>query len=178
MKTKDIFRDKQIIKNLTNISFPKISLKNQNNIYLNLHRFDTFRLVLYFFSMTGRPDRALPKNWNKINGASGCTLQNCKFRDKYDEFISQNALPIGISTQPVEDLKEMTQRLNISFDILSDIDLKLTKKLELPTFRIENNVYIKRLTLIVEKNTIRKIFFPIIYTNKHIDEVIEWLKTN
>ena len=70
MKTKDIFRDKQIIKNLTNISFPNISLKNQNNIYLNLHRFDTFRLVLYFFSMTGRPDRALPKNWNKINGAS------------------------------------------------------------------------------------------------------------
>ena len=81
-----------IIKNLTNISFPNISLKNQNNIYLNIHRFDTFRLGLYFFSMTGRPDRALPKNWNKINGASGCTLQNCKFRDKYDEFIGKEFL--------------------------------------------------------------------------------------
>ena len=128
--------------------------------------------------MTGRPDRTLPDNWNNIAGAKGCTKENCYFRDHYDDIICMNALPIGISTQTVGDNKEMSSRLNIPYDILSDEKLELKNLLKLPIFSINEKEYLKRLTLIVEKNIIKKVFYPINELDKHIDDVLKWLKKN
>jgi peroxiredoxin len=161
---------------LKNISIPKISLPNQDGHFLHLDRSDTFRIVLYFFPMTGRPDKPLPNNWNNIPGAKGCTIQACSFRDNYDEIISLNAVPIGISTQTIDYNKEMTTRLKIPFDVLSDEQLKLKTTINLPIFLIKNKYYFKRLTLVIEKNIIKKVFYPIYPVNKHIDEILKWLK--
>ena len=113
---------------LTNFIIPPISLSNQDGILLKLNRLDTFRIVLYCYPMTGRPDKPLPSNWDSIPGARGCTSQTCGFRDKYDEIISLNAIPIGVSTQHVGDLKEMVIRLGVTYDVVSDINLEVCKK--------------------------------------------------
>ena len=170
--------DNVAVRHLKNISVPNISLPNQEGNLLRLNRLDTFRIVLYFFPMTGRPDKPLPDNWNNISGAKGCTIQTCSFRDNYDEIISLNALPIGISTQTVDDNKEMTTRLNIPYDVVSDEKLELKNELNLPTFSIKEKIYLKRLTLIIEKKVIKKVFFPINSIDKHISEVLKWLKEN
>ena len=115
-----ILENDGVMDTLKNKNFPNISLPNQDGNLLNLHRLDTFRMVLYFYPMTGRPDRPLPDNWNNIPGAKGCTIQTCSFRDNYDEIISLNAVPIGISSQSVDDNKEMTGRLKVPYDVLSD----------------------------------------------------------
>ena len=163
---------------LKNLKIPSISLPNQEGNYLRLDRSDTFRLIIYFFPMTGRPDMPLPENWNKIPGANGCTLQTCKFRDNYDDLIGLNAVPIGISTQSVNYNKEMTNRLRVPFDVLSDEKLELKNALNLPTFFAEDKIYLKRLTLIVEKKIVKKVFYPIYPIDKHIDGVLKWLKEN
>ena len=163
---------------LKNKNFPNISLPNQDGNLLNLHRLDTFRMVLYFYPMTGRPDKPLPNNWNNIPGAKGCTIQTCLFRDNYDEIIGLNAVPIGISTQGVDDNKEMTNRLKIPYDILSDKKLELSNLLTIPTFSVDSKIFLKRITLIVEKKIIKKVFYPINNINKHIEEVLKWLKQN
>ncbi len=163
---------------LKNVKMPEISLPNQEGNLLKLNRSDTFRLVLYCFPMTGRPDRLLPPNWNSIPGAKGCTSQNISFRENYDKFIILNSIPIGISTQPIDDLKELVKRLNIPYDILSDINLEFKKTLSLPTFSIDNKNYLKRLTLIIEKSVIKKVFYPVNNPNKHVIDVLEWLKLN
>ena len=93
---------------LLNKHLPAISLKNQQGNLLNLKRSDTFRLILYFYPMTGNPNKILPQNWNQIPGATGCTSETCTFRDNYEELIKLNAIPIGITTQSVEDIQEMT----------------------------------------------------------------------
>ena len=136
-----ILEDDGAAKHLVNISIPEISLPNQEGNLLRLDRFDTFRMVLYFFPMTGRPDRPLPENWNNIPSARGGTVQICSFRDKYDDIISSNAVPIGISTQTIDDNKEMTARLGVPYDILSDEKLKLKKLINLPFFSIRNKNY-------------------------------------
>ena len=159
-------------------SIPSISLPNQEGNFLRLDRADTFRMILYFFPMTGRPDMPLPENWNSIPGASGCTLETCNFRDNYDDFVGLNAVPIGICSQTVEYNKEMTTRLGIPFDVLSDAKLELKNALNLPTFSIKNKIYLKRLTLIVEKKIVKKFFYPIYPVEKHIDDIIRWLKQN
>ena len=163
---------------LENTNFPNISLPNQDGNLLNLHRPDTFRMVLYFYPMTGRPDKPLPDNWNNIPGAKGCTIETCLFRDKYDDIIILNAVPIGISTQDIDHNKEMTTRLKIPYDVLSDEKLELSKELKIPTFSVDFKIYFKRITLIVENKIIKKVFYPINNINKHIEEVLKWLKEN
>ena len=171
-------KDDGLCGHLEGIEIPDISLLTINGEYLKLRRKESFRLVIYCYPMTGRPDKVLPKNWNKIPGARGCTLENCSFRDNYEELIKLNALPIGITSQSIEDINEMVIRLKINYDILSDYSLIFTKALKLPTFSISNKVFIKRLTLIVDSYKIIKVFYPIFPPNKHIDEVLKWLKKN
>ncbi|MDC0057974.1 peroxiredoxin [Pelagibacteraceae bacterium] len=170
--------DDSSINHLKNLNLPNIALLNQEGNYLQLDRSDTFRIVLYFFPMTGRPDMPLPNNWNKIPGASGCTLQTCNFRDSYDDLIILNAVPIGVSTQSVQHNKEMINRLGVQFDVLSDAKLELKNTLNLPTFSVKNKIYLRRLTLIIEKKIVKKVFYPIFSVNKHIDDVLKWLKEN
>ena len=105
---------------LVNKIIPEISLPNQDGNLLRLNRLDTFRLIIYCYPMTGHPDKPLPKNWDSIPGVRGCTLQTCSFRDSYDDFIKLNSIPIGLSTQSTEDIKEMTIRLLIPYDVVSD----------------------------------------------------------
>ena len=159
-------------------SIPSISLPNQEGNLLRLDRSDTFRMILYFFPMTGRPDRPLPENWNSIPGASGCTLETCKFRDKYDDLIALNAVPIGVTSQTVDYNKEMTSRLKVPYDVLSDEKLELSSELNIPTFLVDSKIFLRRNTLIVEKKIIKKVFYPINDINKHIEEVLKWLKEN
>ena len=173
-----ILENEGVMNTLKNKNFPNVSLPNQDGNLLNLYRLDTFRMVLYFYPMTGRPDRPLPDNWNNIPGAKGCTIQTCSFRDNYDEIISLNAVPIGISCQSVDDNKEMTSRLKVPYDVLSDEKLELSNELNIPTFLVDSKIFLKRITLIVEKKIIKKVFYPINDINKHIEEVLKWLKEN
>ena len=132
--------------------------------------------ILYFYPMTGKPNQPLPENWNEIAGARGCTPQNLSFKEQQDRFKKLNTITIGISTQPHTEIKEMTERLGITHDFLSDADLKLTRALSLPSFQIKKQVFIKRLTLIVENTKIEKCFYPIFPPDKHVFEVLNWLK--
>ena len=72
----------------------------------------------------------------------------------------------------------MVTRLKINYDVLTDINLELVNKLKLPTFIVDDKVFLKRVTLIIEKSVIKKFFYPIFHPNKHIYKVLEWLKKN
>ena len=173
-----ILNENETLNHLKDKVLPNISLPNKDGVLLKLNRNDTFRLVIFFYSLTGNPKKKLPINWDKIPGAKGCTFENLSFRDNYERLIELNAVPIGISTQTIEDIKEMSERLKINFDILSDSNLKCSNKLSLSTFSVSGKTYIRRSTIIVEKNIVKKIFYPIFSIEKHIKEIIEWLKKN
>ena len=83
-----------------------------------------------------------------------------------------------MSTQSVPDIKEMATRLLVPYDVVSDENLSFAKQLQLPTFKIEDNVYIKRLTLIVEKSIIKHFFYPVFPPDLHVKEVLQWLDSN
>ena len=128
--------------------------------------------------MTGNPQKPLPTDWNNIPGARGCTPETNSFRDNYDELIKYNAIPIGLTTQSVSEINEMIIRLKVPYDVVSDMELKFTHSMNLPTFKVDNSIFIKRLTLIIEKSIIIKVFYPIFPPDLHIYEVLEWLKRN
>ena len=163
-------------KHLLNTSLPSVSLANQDGNLLKLNRNDTFRVILYCFPMTGHPEKPLPMGWDDIPGARGCTPQTCSIRDHYDDLIKLNAIPIGLSTQNVNELKEMSKRLKIPYDVVSDANLNFANLMKLPTFKVDGKVFIKRVTLIITNSIIKKVFYPIFPPDLHINDVINWLK--
>ncbi|MFC6661470.1 hypothetical protein [Deinococcus multiflagellatus] len=58
------------------------------------------RTVVYVYPKTGRPDGAMPDDWDQIPGARGCTPQSCAFRDHHAELQAADARVFGLSVQP------------------------------------------------------------------------------
>ncbi len=133
--------------------------------------------VVYCYPMTGRPDRALPENWDAIPGARGCTPQSCAFRDRHDEIQNLGARVFGLSTQNTEYQREATERLHLPHELLSDEGLAFTKALNLPTLEVEGMRLIKRLTLVIWNGIIEKVFYPVFPPDANAAEVAAWLRS-
>ena len=88
----------------------------------------------------------------------------------------------GVSSQRHEDLVEIAQRNRLRYELLSDEELRLTKALRLPTFKVQSPiglvppVCIKRLSLVVSKGRIEKVFYPVFPPNKNASEALAYLK--
>ena len=88
----------------------------------------------------------------------------------------------GVSSQRHEDQVGIAQRNRLSYGLLSDEELLLTKALRLPTFKVESPVglvppvCIKRLSLVVSKGRIEKVFYPVFPPDKNAGEVLAYLK--
>ena len=136
------------------------------------------RTVVYCYPRTGRPGQELPKGWNDIPGARGCTPQSCAFRDHYQQLQSLGVRVFGLSTQDTTYQREAVQRLHLPFELLSDSELAFTRALRLPTFQVEGMVLIKRLTLIIDGGRITKVFYPVFPPDKNATEVIQWLSVH
>jgi peroxiredoxin len=156
-------------------SLPNVILASTSGNQINLADIKG-RIVLYCYPMTGEPGVELPADWDLIPGARGCTPQSCSFRDHYQELQALNAQVYGVSTQETSTQLEAQQRLHLPFELLSDLDFKLTTALQLPTFEVENKQLLKRLTFIAQTGTIIKVFYPVFPPAQNAQDVIDWLK--
>ena len=52
----------------------------------------------------------------------GCTKQACGFRDSFPTVETNNAMVLGISPDPIEDLKKWKNKMGFQYPLLSDID--------------------------------------------------------
>ncbi len=120
----------------------------------------------------------MPKGWNEIPGARGCTPQSCAFRDHYNELNTLGAGVFGLSTQNTGYQQEAAQRLHLPFALLSDGDLQFVSALRLPTFEVGEMTLIKRLTLIVRDGWIVTVFYPVFPPDQNAQQVINWLSRN
>ena len=82
----------------------------------------------------------------------------------------------GLSTQSSEYQREVRRRLQLPFDLLSDEAFAFTDALALPTFSVESQRLLKRLTLICRSGAIEHVFYPIFPPDKHAGEVVAWLE--
>jgi peroxiredoxin len=91
------------------------------------------RTVVYCYPLTGRPDTELPRGWDEIPGARGCTPQSCAFRDHHENLRDLGARVFGLSTQGTGYQQETAERLRLPFSLLSDEDLGFADTLGLPS---------------------------------------------
>jgi peroxiredoxin len=100
-----------------------VPLPSTRDRMVNLSGLSAPRTVIYCYPMTGVPGKPLPKGWDMIPG--GCTPQTCSLRDHYQELSDLKAEVYGFSTQTSQYQREMGQRLQLPFEILSDAEFKL-----------------------------------------------------
>lgn len=134
------------------------------------------RTVVYAYPKTGVPGVPMPDGWDAIPGARGCTPQALAFKDHAEEIAEFGARVFGLSTQTTEYQRELVERLHLPFAILSDEALSLTRALQLPTFEVEGETLLKRLTLIVNEGAVEHAFYPVFPSDKAAETVLAWLR--
>jgi peroxiredoxin len=168
-------------RHLVGMMLPPIPLPSTSNNPVDLSKIaHGERTVLFFFPAAGRPGVPDPNGWSLIPGARGCTPQLCDYRDSTRRFQQLGVKIFGASSQRHEDLVEIAQRNRLRYELLSDAELRLTKALRLPTFKVQPvglvpPVCIKRLSLVLSADRVEKVFYPVFPPDKNASEVLTYL---
>lgn len=134
------------------------------------------RVVVYAYPLTGRPDVALPDDWDMLPGARGCTPQSCSFRDHHAELKALGVdYLFGLSTQTTPYQREAVERLHLPFPLLSDEALAFADTMRLPTFDTAGMILLKRLTLIIRDGVVEHVFYPVFPPDRSASDVVDWL---
>jgi len=88
---------------------PKFSLLNQDNKSVNSETLFATPTILFFFPAAGSP---------------GCTKEAVDFQEYLEDFAAQGYQIVGISPDSSSRLKEFSLSHDLSFELLSDPDLK------------------------------------------------------
>jgi len=159
---------------LDGVKLKQVLLKATNEEVIDLSRLKGITVV-FIYPMTGVPGVALPDGWDDIPGARGCTPQACSYRDNYPKLKKHLDHLFGLSVQSSEYQRELRDRVELPYEILSDSDFKFANSIKLPTFQAHSMKLLKRLTLIIKDGVITKHHYPVFPSNKDIDWVLDQL---
>jgi len=161
---------------LPGVALPSVSLPATDGTDIDLSAISG-RTVVYCYPKTGRPDEdVIPDGWASIPGARGCTPEACGFRDHYRELRDCGVSAVfGLSVQSTAYQREARDRLELPFELLSDASFALTDRLDLPTFEVDGERYLRPLTLVVTDGAVEHVFYPVFPPDEHADEVVRWL---
>ena len=116
------------------------------------------KVVLYFYPKDDTP---------------GCTVEACGLRDHYHRIRELGAEVLGISIDDVESHRKFTQKFNIPFPLVADVDAKITE-----AYGVYNEKWkmARRVTFLIdEQGNIARIFDPV-KPDAHPKEVLDALK--
>lgn len=133
------------------------------------------RNILFFYTWTGRPGIANPPGWDDIPGAHGSTPELEGIRNLASSFASLDTAVYAVSTQSTDWQRELVDRLQLNFEVLSDAGLALANALHLPMFRAGELTCLRRLTLSLIDGRIDWVFYPVHPPDAHARDVLAWL---
>lgn len=165
---------------LPGAAVPALSLAASDGSTVDLASLGDGRTIVYLYPLTGRPGVDLPRGWDAIPGARGCSTEACDFRDHFADLRRAGAAQVyGLSSQDPGYQAEVVQRLRLPFAMLSDPGFALAAALDLPTFSaLGHDRLYARLTLVLRDGRVEHAFYPIFPPNTHAREVLAWLEAH
>lgn len=166
---------------LPGATVPAVTLPATSGRAVDLRAWAAAPGVLFFYPRTGEAGRSAGPEWDAIPGARGCTPQSCGFRDLAAGFAVQGVRIAAVSTQDTAYQQEFVERNHITFEILSDAALELTRALSLPTFEYPvagggPTTLIKRMAWYVDGGRIEKVWYPVFPPDRNAETVLAWLR--
>ena len=102
------------------------------------------------------------KGFGDIPGVAGCTLENRLYRDAWPQFDAAGIAVHGVSTQRIDEQAAFAAAERVPYPLLSDVDLEFAAALRLPTFRAAQQLRLKRLVLVVDRDrVVRDVVYPV-----------------
>ena len=164
---------------LIGLHLPNIALPSTSGGEVSIKNVSTGRWIIFIYPRTGVPGQAEPIGWADIPGAKGCTAEACSFRDNLAQLHDAGARSVtGLSVQSSAYQREAAERLHLPYPLLSDENGRLAGALKLPTFTVAGLTLLKRMTLVVDGQTIRHVFYPVFPADGHAEQVGDWLRAN
>ena len=123
-------------------------------------------VVLYFYPKADTP---------------GCTKEACGFRDARSDYEKASVAVLGISPDPIEDVKDFADKFQLNFPLLADADHAVCDRYGMWQ---EKNMYGRkywgaaRSTFIIGKGGAIRHVFHKVKPEGHEQEVMRWLKEN
>jgi peroxiredoxin Q/BCP len=108
---------------------PAFTVKDTTGNTVSLSDFAGKTVVLYFYPKDDTP---------------GCTKEACSFRDAHTEYQDNNIVVLGVSTDDEASHQLFTQKYNLNFPLLADVDGVLTK-----AYDVDGGGYSKRVTYVI-----------------------------
>ena len=142
---------------------PKFSGEATGGISLSNKDFEGKNLIIFFYPKDNTP---------------GCTKESCRFRDLNSEINNLNCNIVGISADGKESHLDFINDFNLNFELLSDVDYRMSK--DFGTFFISEEFgnSINRSTFLIdESGKIINIWRNIKNPESHPDEVLNFLKS-
>jgi peroxiredoxin Q/BCP len=94
---------------------PDFSVADTSGNIVTLSSLQGKRVVLYFYPRDNTP---------------GCTKEACGFRDNYAQFQAKNTLIFGVSTDDAKSHQKFTEKFDLPFPLLCDVDAQVTTAYE------------------------------------------------
>lgn len=89
-----------------NMEAPAFSLPDHNGQTVSLKDFRGGKVLVYFYPKADTP---------------GCTTQACALRDAWGELKQAGVTVLGISPDPVPDLRKFADKYSLNFALLADV---------------------------------------------------------
>ena len=143
---------------------PDFSLKDQFGKDVSLTDFLGKKVVLYFYSRDNTP---------------GCSRQACAFAGAYEEFMSMDAVVIGVSKDSVASHVKFAEKYSLPFVLLSDPELEAIKAYDV--WQEKKNygkvsMGIVRSTFIISPDGTVEKAMPKVKPDTNAQEVLEYLR--
>jgi len=192
--------DDGLARHLPGRTVPPVRLRSTRGRLVDVAEVARNLSVFFLYPATVSPGIPIPGEWSEIPGARGCTLQNCGFRNRYEEFRSLHCEVLGVSGQgqdPEAGLAEQiefAQRERLPFELLNDSAFELTRALQLPTFvaslrsptifyqgqestfPLQGRTLVKRLTFVADGGKIERVFYPVFPPDANASAVLGYLR--
>lgn len=143
---------------------PEFSLQATNGETYTMEDFKGKNVVLYFY----------PKDMTP-----GCTTEACDFRDNHAGFEALNTVVLGVSPDPVSDHKKFTEKHNLPFPLLADVDQELSEAYgvwqEKKNFG-KTYMGIVRSTFVIDSEGVIRHVWPKVKVDGHVQEVYDFIK--
>ena len=148
----------------TGTKAPDFSLKDQFGKDVSLTDFLGKKVVLYFYSRDNTP---------------GCSRQACAFAGAYEEFMSMDAVVIGVSKDSVASHVKFAEKYSLPFVLLSDPELEAIKAYDV--WQEKKNygkvsMGVVRSTYIIDEQGIIEKVMPKVKPDTNAADVLNYLK--
>jgi peroxiredoxin len=128
------------------------------------------RLVLYFYP------GAVCSPEDGYQSPLRDSVQHRAFANRDAELVGLGYAIVGVSSQSLEVQRRVIADTGVRHTLLSDPDLVLAQTLGLPTFRLDQAEWYRRLVVVMEEDRIVAVFYPATNTPGAASQAVAWIR--